>query len=50
MRTKRSDLVDKEDKKYGGILMFRGEQEDEKYRKILMFRGEQEEGNKNVNS
>ena len=35
MRTKRSDLVDKEDKKYGGILM---------------FRGEQEEGNKNVNS
>ena len=29
MRTKRSDLVDKEDKKYGGILMFRGEQEDQ---------------------
>ena len=43
MRTKRSDLVDKDDEKYRKILMFWWEQEDEKYRKILMFWWEQKD-------
>ena len=43
MRTRRSDLVDKDDAKYRKVLMFWGEQEDEKYRKILMFWWEQKD-------